>query len=487
MSPIWESRLYRNKAPSTIPQSSSLSKGIDMGSAFHKTLLVLLLLTSAFSAQSAQIQYVHRITPSADSNSAVLERRAATGGNWETFATLPSRFTENIQRTSGYGNAPRGWRLDWAAQDPGSGAFCLGYDVEGNEISSFWAGTPVHEQFSGCTFDAGDAWHWFNWKGANFQLLGHVLKIRQQQGNIIISTAGGKYVAGIDTSGTTPPYTLRVEQTQGCGSDCPQLLAGLTGLSRVWYDPSQPGQGLTYTARPSSDGREGSEYWTYFTAYDTDGSTTWWLGPWGLVSYNGPAIQDSWNIDLVSSNTIGYVTFEFIYPSQMNAIFHYGTDPTGALIGSTVWNKTLTLVPFDTPPTGGTPNCAGVPANATCADTALEGHSRVWYDPAQSGQGFTLTAVDGKYWGYYTAYDSEGKAAWWLFNSVGPLNGSNQFSFDLMDYSGPALYSTWDASKVSSRVAGSGTLVMTSATQMSLTIRIGNTVRNLNLVPFDLP
>ncbi len=457
-----------------------------MNSAFLKTLLSLLLLAAAFSAQGAQIQYVHRITPSADSNSAVLERRVAAGGNWEGFVALPSRFTENIQRTSGYGNAPRSWRLDWAAQDPGSGTFCLGYDVEGNEIDRFFSGVPLHERSVGCTFDSGNAWHWFNWKGASFQLLGNVQKMRLQQGRAIVSTAGGEYVASIDTSGTTPPYTLKFEQTRDCGSDCPRLLAGLTGLSRIWYDPSQPGQGLTYTSRPASD-RLGSEYWAYFTAYDTDGSATWWLGPWGLVSYNGPGIQDPWNGSLVSSSTIGHVTFEFIYPSQMNATFNYGTNASGARISPNVWQKTLTLVPFDTPPTGGTPNCTGVPANAVCADIALEGRPRVWYDPAQSGQGLTLTAVNGKYWGYYTAYDSEGKAAWWLFNSPGPLDGGNQFSFDLMDYSGPALYTAWDAGKVSSRVAGSGTLVMTSATRMSLTIRSGNTVRNLNLVPFDVP
>lgn len=351
----------------------------------------------------------------------------------------------------------------------------------------FWAGTPIHEQFTGCTFDSGSTWHWFNWKEASFRLQGHTQRIRLQQSRTFISTAGGEYVASIDTSGAIPPFTLKIEQIHGCGSDCPGLLTGLSGLSRVWYDPSQPGQGLTYTTRPASENRSGNENWAYFTAYDTDGSTTWWLGPWGLVAYNGPAIQDRWNSDQISSSIIGNMTFEFIYPAQINATLHYGLNSSGMQISPNIWQKTLTLVPFDTPPTGGTPDCAGVPANSTCADIALEGWPRVWYDPAQSGQGFTLTAVNGKFWGYYTAYDEQGKAAWWLFNSSGPGAGSKQFTFDFIDYSGPPLYTNWDASKISSRIAGTGILNMTSPSQMSLTIRIGNIVRNLNLVPFDVP
>ncbi len=438
----------------------------------HTIVLSLALLLAAISAQGAQIQYVHRIAPSADGKSATLERRNAAESNWQSFVELPSRYAPG----SAWGWS---WPLRWAAQDQSSGTFCLKYEVQGPPLD---LAIFAYESFMGCTFDSGNSWHWI--KDSRLPFYGNVQKVRLEQGRAIISTTGGEYAASVDTSGTVPPYNLKIAQTRdyGCGTLCTQLL---TGLSRVWYDPSQPGQGLTYTYIPTSWG--GVDKWSYFTAYDTDGSTTWWLGPWDLASYNGPAIQDSWNTSQVSSNKIGTATFEFIYPSQMNVTFHYGINSSGTRISPNVWQKTLTLVPFDTPPTGGTPNCAGVPANATCADIVLEGRPRIWYDPAQSGQGFTLTAVNGQYWGYYTAYDSEGKAAWWLLNSPGPLDGSNQFSFDLMEYSGPALYTTWDASKVSSRVAGNGTLVMNSASQMSLTIRIGNTVRNLNLVPFDLP
>lgn len=456
-----------------------------MNSAFHKTLLALLLLAAVFSAQGAQIQYVHRVTPSADGKSATLERRNAAGGNWQSFVELPSRYAPG----SAWG---WGWPFRWAAQDPGSGTFCLEYTVYGDVLD---LAVFKSESFKGCTFDSGNSWHWI--KDSAVPFYGNVQKVRLQQGRAVISTTGGEYVASIDTSGAaTPPYDLKIEQTKdyGCGTLCTQLL---TGLSRVWYDPSQSGQGLTYTYIPTPTPSDlgGVTKWSYFTAYDTDGSSAWWLGRDGaqapaiesLLSYSGPAIQRSWTTGQVSSNEVGYMDYEFIYPSQMNVTLHYGTYLSGQRVDPNAWQKSLILVPFDTPPTGGTPNCTGVPANATCADIALEGRSRVWYDPAQSGQGFTLTAVNGMYWGYYTAYDSEGKAAWWLFNSVGPLDGSNQFSFDLMDYSGPPLYTTWDAGKISSRVVGSGTLVMTSASQMSLTIRIGNTVRTLNLVPFDLP
>lgn len=458
-----------------------------MNSAFHKTLLALLLLAAVFSAQGAQIQYVHRVTPSADGKSATLERRNATGGAWQTFVALPSKYASG----DGWG---WNWIIDWAAQDSGTGAFCMGYTVWGPVVDlAVW----YSEGFTGCTLDSGNTWHWLKNTtkpdGTSKPFYGNVQKIHLQPGQILISTTGGEYIARGNTIGSTPPYTLKIEQTKdyGCGSQCVLLI---TGLSRVWYDPTQPGQGLTFTYEPTSWGSV--SYWAYFTAYDTDGTSTWWLslpGGWwsdkqgNFASYGGPALQDTWSTALLRSNDVGYVDYQFIYPSQINATFHYGVDSSGARISPNVWQKTLTLVPFDTPPTGGTPNCTGVPANATCADIALEGRSRVWYDPAQSGQGFTLTAVNGMYWGYYTAYDTDGKAAWWLFNSVGPLNGSNQFSFDLMDYSGPPLYTAWDTTKISSRVAGTGTLVMNSASQMTLTIRIGNNVRTLNLVPFDLP
>ncbi len=465
-----------------------------MKPALARAISLALLLIITFSAQSAGAQYLHRISVSADTLGATLERRNAVGGNWQAFVVLPAP----AQPPYFAGQTPTvTWNLQWAAQDAASPAFCVGYQNTVRYMNQ----DPIRDDYAGCSLDAGLTWNWFkSWENLGSMPTGMVQNIVLQSGRILISTTTGQFVAMVGNATTGRFFTLSIEQTQNIDCNILHDCRPLSGLARVWYDPSQPGQGITFTQKTTNqiyaDGA-----WAYFTAYDTDGSAAWWLAPYfslsseipqlinrsELLSYTGSALGGIWNSSQIHSSTAGVFSLSLVPPSQMDVTLQYGSDWGGNPIGTRQWSKTLNLVPFDTPSIRGIPNCAGVPANATCADLALAGRPRVWYDPAQSGQGLTLTAVNGKYWGYYTAYDSEGKAAWWLFNSPGPLDGSNQFSFDLMDYSGPALYTTWDASKVFSRVAGSGTLVMTSASRMSLTIRIGSTFRNLNLVPFDLP
>lgn len=446
-------------------------------------LSLLALLTFLSPPLFAGTSYVFRIhaVESATATTNTLERRSTTDTSWTVVSTQISASLVV---------------LDWATYDQNNpDILCFRYFV--NTIMG--SGYPVLQ----CSMDSGKNWAIF-WETtpeqSYYDLRGNFIRsIRKISGNqILISTTDNDYHATLTSlpdfssnGGTLVIEKLSSNKVPACKADATSskcIHQIMTGRPRVWYDPFQPGQGFTLTEVSGG-------YWGYFTSYDAYGSSSWWLAtPYGglhalnLGLFSGPSLSNSWDMSRISSRFVGIGNTTYQGPTQMRLEVDFGYYWDAFRHDPILERRFLTLVPFDAPSIAtDTPDCGSVPTNRLCADAYLNGWPRVWYDPAQSGQGFTLTAVNGAFWGYYTAYNDNGSAAWWLFTSAGPNVGSNQFSFELHEYSGPGIGSIWDINKLNSRVAGTGQLIMYGPDRMTLDIQLGSTQRRLALVPFDTP
>lgn len=132
------------------------------------------------------------------------------------------------------------------------------------------------------------------------------------------------------------------------------------------------------------------------------------------------------------------------------------------------------------------PACAGLAADQLCANLALAGYPAVWFDPEQSGQGITLVARQGQFWGYFTVYDEFGDAHWYLFQFSLP-DGMPEASalVDLMAFSGPPLGTSWDPALVQGHVIGQATLIFGGPKQMTFRTELPGREISLHLVPFQ--
>ncbi len=104
-------------------------------------------------------------------------------------------------------------------------------------------------------------------------------------------------------------------------------------MPAVWWDKSQPGQGLTIV-KSGETAHAGPNFWGYYTAYDQYGAATWYLfsgnyciGQKGtkilnLYQYTGPQPGIPWDESLVKSKVVGDIYLEFL---------HDGKDPYQAV------------------------------------------------------------------------------------------------------------------------------------------------------------
>lgn len=428
----------------------------------------------------AKTNYIFRIQTyqSGTGVTNTLERRSTADANWIAVGTQMDTASAS---------------LIWATYDQNNpDTLCFRYFVS----TVLGSGYPVLQ----CSTDSGNNWTTFREttpEQIHYDLSGNFIRsVRKISGNqILISTTDNEYLATptplsdlFSKGGTLIVEKLPSNKNPVCAVDAASrdcLHEIMKSRPRVWYDPFQPGQGLTVT-----EVNGGS--WSYFTAYDVAGKPMWWLlQPWRYIAggnlnlFSGPPLGSNWDASSIHSEPVGSAIYWDEGPSQMRLDVAFQTIFGN---GELLEKRSLTLVPFDAPPSSSdTPDCSAVPANHLCADAYLNGWPRVWYDPAQAGQGLTLTAVNGAFWGYYTSYNENGSPAWWLFTSAGPTIGSNQFNFELREYSGPGIGNIWDTSKLSSRVAGTGQLTMDGPGRMTLDVQLGSTQRRLALVPFDTP
>ncbi len=467
-------------------------------------VLALLALSGAASLAYAKTSYVFRIN-----GSDTLESWNTVDKTWKTIASPLAGPSTGFK---------------WVAYDERNpAAICFIYGFT-QHVAQDYRGIALQ-----CTTDAGRNWSVllgrFGFSGLDptspiFTGMEYGQYIRRLQltgsNRLTLTTTDNDFFITLTPaadSGQIGSLTLQKQAKQQVCTSTPLadacIHATMTGRPRVWYDPQNPGQGLTLT-------EANGFFWAYFTAYDNNGNAAWWMLDWpgytgtsgpfvwdggslelvggGRVArldrFTGPAWGSNWNSGLVTAVEAGSGMLSIQGPNQIRVKLGLGQYPDPLVHSYDPVNelRQLTLVPFDAPSViTEMPDCSTVPAGHICADTYLNGWSRVWYDPTQPGQGLTLTAVNGAFWGYYTAYDANGAPSWWLFTSSGPLAGSKQFNVDLLAYTGPRIATSWDTSKLRSNVAGNAQLILQNSSLITMDVQIGGKTRSLRLVPFDKP
>lgn len=119
----------------------------------------------------------------------------------------------------------------------------------------------------------------------------------------------------------------------------------LEGLAPVWYDPEQPGQGLTIIGR-------GGSFWGYYTAYDEFGDAHWYLFGFTVevgegapliatyradfYEFTGPPLGTPWIPEAVQGMPVGRMYLYFTLPHQLKLEHSLGGE-----------SIQLNLVPFE--------------------------------------------------------------------------------------------------------------------------------------------
>lgn len=131
--------------------------------------------------------------------------------------------------------------------------------------------------------------------------------------------------------------------------------------------------------------------------------------------------------------------------------------------------------------------CAHLAAEQVCANQALVGYPAVWFDPTQPGQGVTLVAREGAFWGFFTAYDESGDAHWYLFQF--PLFKPRGYYFsvvtDLLEFHGPPWGEVWNPAQVQSQIVGEAAIRFQGPNRMEFAHDLGTEPVNLVLEPFQ--
>ena len=143
------------------------------------------------------------------------------------------------------------------------------------------------------------------------------------------------------------------------------------------------------------------------------------------------------------------------------------------------------LLVEEQPPLPMPPACEPLPADHVCADLVLENMAAVWFDPTQPGQGVTLIARQGRFWGVFTRYDSQGDPHWYLFEAL--HDQMNPYiRTDLLEFTGPPMGSEWDPALVQGTPVGEVSMSLLTPHQIRFSYEIPDERGSLELVAFDL-
>ncbi|MFO1351010.1 MAG: M4 family metallopeptidase [Gammaproteobacteria bacterium] len=225
-------------------------------------------------------------------------------------------------------------------------------------------------------------------------------------------------------------------------------------ISKVWYDPSQNGQGLQIL-------QQGNTLSGAWFLYDSNGAGMWvtfagaplvnQTATVDLLRFTGPALGAPWNNALVQSASVGSGTLNFTTAAQ--ASFDY------TLLGA---SGHLDLASFDA--------------------AAIDPFSGVWFDQGRNGQGLQLVHNGDRLSGAWYLYDQSGAGMWLSF--VGNLATDNTMTAPLLRFTGPPLGTPWNSALVQNSVAGKVSLRFASASAATLNATVSAVPVSLNLIPF---
>ena len=199
--------------------------------------------------------------------------------------------------------------------------------------------------------------------------------------------------------------------------------------SDIWWDPDEPGWGLTLADHESN-------LWAVWYTYRKDGSPTWMFVSGGtfdaahtrfsgtLFQASGPSWRAPFASRAVDVKPVGNVTLDFgpAAASPGQATFTYSVDGVTA-------TKKIERYAF-----GNAPSAWGHDA------------TDLWWNPAESGWGIALTQHGNTLFGVWYTYDDSGQPLF-VFMPGGVASGSGQFTGDLFTAQGSWFGGAYDGSK----------------------------------------
>jgi cytochrome c553 len=230
--------------------------------------------------------------------------------------------------------------------------------------------------------------------------------------------------------------------------------AGVTPQTGYWWNTLEGGRGFTIEQNPSSGNVFVSTY-----LYSADGTPVWYAAgpaPMNGRTFSAPlaafgggqTLNGAWQAATAGAS-----------PGTLSITF---TDPTD---GALTWpGGTIPITRFSI-----------VPGGLGSPPTATQPQSGYWWNPAESGRGYTVEVQDSTVFIAAYMYDASGNPVWYA-SGPAALTGDNTYQGTLLEYTGgQTLTGTYQAPSGTSSM-GDITVQFTSATTGMLTLPDGEQV-----------
>lgn len=226
--------------------------------------------------------------------------------------------------------------------------------------------------------------------------------------------------------------------------------SGAENFSDIWWNPNESGWGVTIADHDTN-------VFAVLYHYTAQGQPAWWVIPGGtfsqgrrifqgdVYSTSGPPYTSAvFNASDVTVTKVGSATFDFA-PSGLAA----GTILFSYAIGGVSRTKQLQRQPFGN-------------ANASWGTDWTD----LWYNPAQSGWGLSLSQHGNNVFGVWYTYDAARNPLWLVI--PGGTLASATFSGKMYQTTGPGIGADpFDPSKVAVSEVGTATVSLASGTAMA--------------------
>ncbi len=228
-----------------------------------------------------------------------------------------------------------------------------------------------------------------------------------------------------------------------CATWAPALVQA-QNYSDIWWNPNESGWGITLADHQT-------QLFGVWYTYDADGKPTWFVIPGGTFSqgkrlFTGDMYQTTgtpYNAPFDASNVVatkvGTASFDFAPPG-----LPAGTALYTYTVGTLTQTKQIERQPFGN---------AGPSWGYDYTD--------IWWDPAQSGWGLTLSQHGNNVFGVWFTYDVTGHPLWVVLPGV-VFQNSSSFCGTLYTTTGPFFTLPFDPRKVVVSEAGDACLSFTA-------------------------
>jgi hypothetical protein len=220
-----------------------------------------------------------------------------------------------------------------------------------------------------------------------------------------------------------------------------------------WWDPAQSGSGFVIEI-------QGTSMFMAGFLYADNGEATW-------VASNGPMVSPTQYAGSVTTFSGGQ-TLTGAYQGPTQAANPLGTITivfTSDTTATLAWpGGTIPIQRFDI-----------VPGGSTTTQPATNPQTGFWWNPAESGRGFTVEVQNGVMWFAGYMYDAQGNPVWYLANSN--ITSPTLFQGEWTQYAnGQTLGGPYKAPIVSNSTVGAATIQFTDNANAMLTLPDGRQI-----------